>query len=89
MNQVKFARQLAKLFSTKKLLSDTKSKLASIYTAVQLNNIDNKDIQFYLTQNGLRCGNITDLINRMPINWTGNIYFTESSDSFTIYLSQE
>lgn len=88
MNQVKLSKQLAKLFTSSKLTSETKSKLSSIYMAVQINNVLNKNIEFYFTQNGLRCGNLSDCINRMPINWNGHIYFIESDDTFTIILSK-
>ena len=88
MNQVKLSKQLAKLFSSSKLTDETKAKLSSIYLAVQVQNVFNKNIEFYFTQNGLRCGNLSDCINRMPINWNGHIYFTESDDTITIILSK-
>lgn len=88
MNQVKLSKQLAKLFTSSKLTDETKAKLSSIYLTVQVNNVFNKNIEFYFTQNGLRCGNLSDCINRMPINWNGHIYFIESDDTFTIILSK-
>ena len=88
MNQVKLSKQLAKIFSSSKLTDETKAKLSSIYLTVQVNNVFNKSIEFYFTQNGLRCGNMSDCINRMPINWNGQIYFIESDDTFTIILSK-
>lgn len=88
MNQVKLSKQLAKLFTSSKLTDETKAKLSSIYLTVQVNNVFNKNIEFYFTQNGLRCGNLSDCINRMPINWNGEIYFMESDDTYTIILSK-